>query len=150
MRLSSSTSITNSTSNQRERTPSFVCEIPLRVTRRQEKKLEARFEAARQLYNTLLVEARRRLVLFRQSVWYTDEQGRFNKGKRPTKKSRRQQETQAELADLFRREAAHRKTLHGQMVNRILAMGSDGVFGRPSQSGSSEKRACPRMRRRMV
>ncbi len=54
-----------------------------------------------------------------------DEQGRAIKGKRSTKKSRRQQGTQAELAELFRREAAHRKTLHGQMANRILAIGTD-------------------------
>ena len=71
MRLLNSTSRTKSASNQRERTPSFVCEIPLRVTRRQEKKLETRFEAARQLYNALLGVAKRRLALFRQSIWYT-------------------------------------------------------------------------------
>ena len=58
-------------SNKRRRTPSFTCEIPLRVTRRQEKKLDARFEAAWQLYNALLSEAKRRLALFRQSIWYT-------------------------------------------------------------------------------
>jgi len=58
-------------SGKRERTTSFVCEIPLRVTRRQEKKLDVRFEAARQLYNALLGEAKRRLALFRQSIWYT-------------------------------------------------------------------------------
>ncbi len=54
-----------------------------------------------------------------------DEQGRFIKGKRLKNKSRRQQETQAELAELFQREAAHRKTLHGQMANRIIAIGTD-------------------------
>jgi len=69
--LSSSTSKTKNTSNKKERTPSFICEIPLRVTRQQEKKLEFRFEAARQLYNALLGEAKRRLALFRQSIWYT-------------------------------------------------------------------------------
>jgi len=53
-----------------------------------------------------------------------DEQGRAIKGKRPKNKSRRQQDTQAELAELFRREAAHRKTLHGQMANRIIAIGT--------------------------
>ncbi|MHB1955722.1 MAG: zinc ribbon domain-containing protein, partial [Sulfobacillus sp.] len=52
-------------------------------------------------------------------------QGRAIKGKRPTRKSRRQQDTQAKLAELFRREAAHRKALHGQMANRIIAIGTD-------------------------
>ena len=54
-----------------------------------------------------------------------DEKGRAITGKHPTKRSRRQQDTQAELTELFRREAAHRKTLHGQMVNQIIAMGTN-------------------------
>ena len=69
MRSSSSISKIKKTSSRRVKTPSFTCEIPLRVTRRQEKKLDARFEAARQLYNALLGEAKRRLALFRQSIW---------------------------------------------------------------------------------
>jgi hypothetical protein len=36
-----------------------VCEVPLRVTRRQERTLEARFEAGRQIYNALLGEAKK-------------------------------------------------------------------------------------------
>jgi len=71
LRLLNSTSKIKNTSSKKERTPSFICEIPLRVTRRQEKKLESRFEAGRQLYNALLGEAKRRLALFRQSIWYT-------------------------------------------------------------------------------
>ncbi len=70
MRVSSSISRIRKTSSPRVKTPSFTCEIPLRVTRRQEKKLNARFEAARQLYNALLGGAKRRLALFRQSIWY--------------------------------------------------------------------------------
>src|SRR5260370_40489454 len=42
------------------RTPSFVCEVPLRVSRAQERRLLARLEAARQVYNACLGEARRR------------------------------------------------------------------------------------------
>lgn len=56
----------------KSKTPSFVCEIPLRVTRRQEWTVEARFEAERQLYNALLREAKKRLKLIRQSVWYSN------------------------------------------------------------------------------
>jgi putative transposase len=48
-------------------TPSFVCEVPLRVSRAQERRLLARLEAARQVYNACLGEARRRVRLVRAS-----------------------------------------------------------------------------------
>src|SRR5260221_7885827 len=48
-------------------TPSFVCEVPLRVSRTQERILLARLEAARQVYNACLGEARRRVRLVRES-----------------------------------------------------------------------------------
>ena len=35
----------------------------------------------------------------------------------------RQQETETQLAELYRKQAAHRKSLHGQLVNRVLQMG---------------------------
>ena len=44
-------------------------------------------------------------------------------GKHPTKKSRRQVQTQARLAELFRREAVHRKALHGRLANQMLSLG---------------------------
>jgi transposase len=66
---SNNTSKTKKTS--KSKTPSFVCEVPLRVIEHQERILEARFEAGRQLYNALLGEARKRLALVRQSIWYT-------------------------------------------------------------------------------
>src|SRR5215472_180149 len=50
-----------------KRTPSFVCEVPLRVTPTQERTLLARLEAARQLYNACLGEARTRARLVRES-----------------------------------------------------------------------------------
>src|SRR5215472_7558027 len=37
-----------------KRTPSFVCEVPLRVRPREERTLLARLEAARQVYNACL------------------------------------------------------------------------------------------------
>ena len=53
-----------------KRTPSFVCEVPLRVSRAQERMLLARLEAARQVYNACLGEARRRVRLVRESKAY--------------------------------------------------------------------------------
>jgi transposase len=53
-----------------EQTPSFVCEIPLLANRTNEKILNARFEAARQMYNALLGEGMRSLNLMRQSKTY--------------------------------------------------------------------------------
>ena len=47
-----------------------MCEIPLRVTRRQEKTINARLEAGRQMYNALLGEALRRMRLMKQSKPY--------------------------------------------------------------------------------
>src|SRR5258707_5789816 len=48
-------------------TPSFVCEVPLRVSRAQERRLLARLEAARQVYNACLGEARQRVRLVREA-----------------------------------------------------------------------------------
>jgi len=50
-----------------QRTPSFVCEVALRVTRAQERTLLARLEAARQVYNACLGQARIRARLVRES-----------------------------------------------------------------------------------
>jgi len=48
-------------------TPSFVCELPLKVSPRDEGVLLSRLEAARQIYNACLGEAMRRIRLIRQS-----------------------------------------------------------------------------------
>ena len=56
------------TADQRpKRTPSFVCEVPLRVHPQVEHMLLARLEAARQVYNACLSEARNRVRLVRES-----------------------------------------------------------------------------------
>lgn len=55
---------------KREKTPSFICELPLRVIQQQEVVLLARLEAGRQLYNACLGEAMRRLYLIKQSQDY--------------------------------------------------------------------------------
>lgn len=48
-------------------TPTFVCEVPLRVTPAQGRTLLARLEASRQVYNACLGEARTRARLVRES-----------------------------------------------------------------------------------
>ncbi len=53
-----------------------------------------------------------------------DVRGRALKGKDPTRKSRRQRQTEADLAERYRREAAHRTTSHGHFANQILARGA--------------------------
>src|SRR5215467_11453227 len=56
------------TADQRpKRTPSFVCEVPLRMRPREEHTLLARLEAARQVGATCLGEARKRVQLVRES-----------------------------------------------------------------------------------
>src|SRR5258708_33592987 len=47
-------------------TSSFVCEVPLRVSRAQERTLLARLEAARQVYNACLGAACRRVRFARE------------------------------------------------------------------------------------
>jgi len=44
-------------------------------------------------------------------------------GPKAWKKSNRQRKTETKLAEMKRRQAAHRKSLHGQLVNKILRMG---------------------------
>ena len=57
-----------------KRTPSFVCEVPLRVSRGQERTLLARLEAARQIYNVCLGQARIRVRLVRESKAFQQAQ----------------------------------------------------------------------------
>jgi transposase len=52
-------------------TPSFVSEIPLKVSQKEEGVLLRRLEAARQMYNACLGEAMRRVNLIRQSRNFT-------------------------------------------------------------------------------
>lgn len=54
-----SSSNTLSSKSGSERTPSFICEIPLRVAPAEARILNARLEAARQVYNACLGEAAR-------------------------------------------------------------------------------------------
>src|SRR5262249_6765242 len=58
------------TSTRRRRTPSFVCEIPLRGGPAEERALEARGEAAPARHKAWLAEARKRWLLAKQSRAY--------------------------------------------------------------------------------
>ena len=51
----------------KSKTPTFILELALETSSHEEAELNARFEAARQLYNACLDEAKRRLELLRQS-----------------------------------------------------------------------------------
>jgi len=51
----------------KSKTPTFILELALKTSPHDEAELDARFEAARQLYNACLDEAKRRLDLLRQS-----------------------------------------------------------------------------------
>ena len=49
--------------------------------------------------------------------------GTVKRGPKRWHKSARQRKTEARLAELHRKQAAYRKSLHGRMVNRVLRMG---------------------------
>ena len=51
--------------------------------------------------------------------------GTIKKGNKTWRKSGRQQQTAHKLAEVQRKAAAYRRSLHGQLVNRVLAMGND-------------------------
>ena len=61
-----SSSNTSKTRKRSEGTRSFVCELPLRVPSGLSRRLAARLEAARQVYNACLGEGLRWLGLVRQ------------------------------------------------------------------------------------
>lgn len=50
--------------------------------------------------------------------------GTSKPGVRQWRKSARQRKSEARLAELHRQQAAHRKSLHGRMANRVLRMGN--------------------------
>ncbi len=68
---------------RRSQTTSFVTELPLIVSSQTEKKLLARFQAARQLYNACLHEAMIRMNLVKNSDAYIEAQ-KLPKGKART------------------------------------------------------------------
>src|ERR1043166_3772758 len=65
MRKKQKPSPTEQTAEARKKTPTFLLEVPLRVTAGQAKRLRAHLEAARQFYNAVLSEGQRRLKRMR-------------------------------------------------------------------------------------
>jgi transposase len=71
------------------KTPSFILELGLEVNAHEEAELNKRFEAARQLYNACLDEAKQRLELLRQSKEYQEARSmpRTENGKQNSKRT---------------------------------------------------------------
>ena len=55
---------------------------------------------------------------------YHKKLGKSIKGKSPKNRSKRLKKAFSQLADLSRKQASHRKSLHGQLINEILAIGN--------------------------
>ncbi len=51
--------------------------------------------------------------------------GRIRPGRKTWRVSKRQRRAQAKLAEMQRKAAAHRKSLHGQLANTVLRLGND-------------------------
>jgi len=66
----------------RSQTPSFVATLPLRTSSSDEKELEARFNAAQNLYNAVLSESKKRLELVRNSEAYSEARSTPKKDKK--------------------------------------------------------------------
>src|SRR5260221_1712424 len=96
-------------------TSSFVCEVPLRVSRAQERIRLARLEAARQVYNACLGEAHTRVRLVRQSKAF--QRARTLPRDDPTRKTRF---TQARAQHAFSAYALH---AYVQAIGACLARG---------------------------
>ena len=72
MRIRQKQSSNDQTAEASKKTPTFLLEVPLRVTPGQAKRLRAHLEAARQLYNAVLSEGQRRLWHMRADpAWQT-------------------------------------------------------------------------------
>ncbi len=55
---------------------------------------------------------------------WVHKRGKIRKGPKTWVKSNRQKRNEVKLAELQRKQAAHRKSLHGRLVNRIIGMGN--------------------------
>jgi transposase len=64
-----------------------------------------------------------------------DEKGRVKKGAKNWQKSQRQKRTEYQLSNIQRKTAAHRKSLHGQLVNEVLRIGNKIKLEKVSYKG---------------
>lgn len=80
---------------KREKTPSFILELALVVSPKEEKELLSRFESARNIYNALLGEAIKKVRLIKQSKL-------FQKAKKISKGSKKRSKERAMLFQMAR------------------------------------------------
>ena len=92
----------------------------LKVHKKKKKKLQRRIARKLRLGNPEAYEANRWVK--KDKHWHR-KQGKPIKGKRPAHRSTSLQKTFDQLADMARRQAAHRKVQHGRLVNEILQVG---------------------------
>jgi hypothetical protein len=64
-----------------------------------------------------------------------DEKGRVKKSAKNWQKSQRQKRTEYQLSNIQRKTAAHRKSLHGKLVNEVLRIGSKIKLEKVSYKG---------------
>jgi len=82
---------------------------PLSLSRRQQRRMERRIDRMRRTNNP--------------NNYLPD--GRVRPGKHTWRISQKQRATEQRLAEAKRKEAAHRKSLHGQLANSLLWLGND-------------------------
>jgi hypothetical protein len=82
---------------------------PLTLSRKQQRLLQRRIDRQRRANNP--------------QNYLSD--GRIRPGKKTWRISRNQRDNERKLAEAKRKEAAHRKSLHGQLANTLLRLGSD-------------------------
>ncbi len=93
----------------------------IKVHKKKRKKLQRRIARRLRLNNPESYETNNWVK--KDKHWHR-KQGKSIKGKRALKRSKSLQKTINQLADLSRRQAAHRKSQHGKLVNEILQIGS--------------------------
>jgi putative transposase len=92
----------------------------LKVHKKKRHKLERKIARRLRLGNPEAYEANRWIK--KDKHWH-HKQGKSIQGKRPSHRSKSLQKTFDQLADMARRQAAHRKVQHGRLVNEILQVG---------------------------
>lgn len=93
----------------------------LKVHKKKRKKLERRIARRLRMGNPEAYEANR---WFKKDKHWHRKKGKSIKGKRPCNRSKSLQKTFDQLADMSRKQAAHRKAQHGRLVNEILQGGN--------------------------
>ncbi len=92
----------------------------LKCEKKQRKKLQQKIARQLRANNPTCYEP---FTWEKKDKHYYKKQGKSIKGKRPLNRSKALQKTTAKLASMARRQAAYRKTQHGNLVNKILRIG---------------------------